>query len=386
MEADEVTGHPAPPVPPSPTPPESSDPTTAANDGAVSAFLPGTDEDEGADNPLRARARETIALIELLDRDGQVRQLMRVPAWPVKVGRSMDCDIVVDDPHVAAHHVTLQERDGVVWLVPQRTVNPVRIGRRRLPPEGHVALDGNTVVTLGTTPMRVRFSGEALAPEQPLRGPQHARGWRAVGLAALLVGGAGWVTFNEWLDTMPGTPLVSLLTVVLAAPLLLAAWSGLWALGSKLFTRHFAFWQHLEVSLQWSIVAMVSLSLGNVLSFSLSLPVLAAVGHAGAMAAIAMMVWRHLGIVLPQRRRGVGWAMAAVIGLAVVLDVAERRLHEQPIAGDLYLTTLQPPALRVAKPTSVEAFVQSARPLEKSLSRMARDRSDDAGADEDDEE
>ena len=94
----------------------------------------------------------------------------------------------------------------------------------------------------------------------------------------------------------------------------------------------------------------------------------------------------RLGLVLPQKRRGVGWAMVAVIGLALGLDVAERRFHEQPLAGDLYLTSLQPPALRLARPDSVDAFVQSARPLEKTLGRLAKDRGDDADVDDQDEE
>jgi hypothetical protein len=270
--------------------------------------------------------------------------------------------------------------------VPQRSVNPVRLGRRRLPPEGHVALDGNTVVTLGTTLMRVRFAGEALAPELPLRGPQHAQGWRALTLVALLVAVMAWVGFDEWLDTPPGTPFVTEVSMLLAAPLLLFAWSGLWAMGSKLFTRHFAFWPHLEVALSWVLVAMASLSLGNVLAFALSSPLMSDIGHGAALAAVAMMLWRHLGLVLPQRRRGVGWAVMAVILLALGLDVAERRFHEQPLAGDLYLTSLQPPALRLARPSTVDGFVLSARPLEKQLSRLARDKADDADEDYDEED
>jgi hypothetical protein len=370
--------------PPGAPPPDDAVP--AAPQALDSRLPPSADDGlDRTDSSLRARALETVALIELLDRDGQVRQIVRVPAWPVRIGRAIDCDVVVDDPHVAAHQATLQELDGVVWLVPQRSLNPVRIGRRRLPPEGHVALDASTVVTLGTTPMRVRFAGEALARELPLRGPQHAQGWRAAALVLLFAVGLGWVAFDQWLDTLPGTPVASQASMLLVAPVALFAWCGLWALGSKLFTRHFAFWPHLEVALFWSLAAMVSLGIGDVLAFSLSLPELASIGHAGALASFAMMLWRHLGLVLPQRRRGVGWAVLAVIGLALGLDVAERRFHEQPLAGDLYLTALQPPSLRLVHPSSVDGFVQSARPLEKQLGHLARDQGDDED-DEDDEE
>ncbi|OYU75487.1 MAG: hypothetical protein CFE45_32705, partial [Burkholderiales bacterium PBB5] len=53
------------------------------------------------------RPEDRIALIELLDRDGRVRRAVDVHAWPVRLGRAIDNTVVLDDPHVAAHHATL---------------------------------------------------------------------------------------------------------------------------------------------------------------------------------------------------------------------------------------------------------------------------------------
>ncbi len=52
-----------------------------------------------------------LALVEVLDRDGHVRQAVPVSQWPVTIGRAIDCDEVLDDPHVAARHATLAEED-----------------------------------------------------------------------------------------------------------------------------------------------------------------------------------------------------------------------------------------------------------------------------------
>ena len=69
-------------------------------------------ERHAARQPLPPRIRmETLALIETLDRDGQPRQILRVSQWPVRIGRAIDCDLVLDDPHVAAHHATLDWRE-----------------------------------------------------------------------------------------------------------------------------------------------------------------------------------------------------------------------------------------------------------------------------------
>ena len=77
---------------------------------------------------------ETLALIETLDRDGQPRQILRVSQWPVRIGRAIDCDLVLDDPHVAAHHVTLDLREDGLHVVPAATVNGVRLGRASVAP------------------------------------------------------------------------------------------------------------------------------------------------------------------------------------------------------------------------------------------------------------
>ncbi|HEY4956883.1 MAG TPA: FHA domain-containing protein, partial [Caldimonas sp.] len=52
-------------------------------------------------------AREPPALLEAIDRDGLVRQAWRIERWPFSIGRALDNDVVLSDPHVAPHHATL---------------------------------------------------------------------------------------------------------------------------------------------------------------------------------------------------------------------------------------------------------------------------------------
>ena len=48
-----------------------------------------------------------LALVEAVDRDGLVRQAWRIEQWPVTIGRALDNTVVLSDPHVAAHHATI---------------------------------------------------------------------------------------------------------------------------------------------------------------------------------------------------------------------------------------------------------------------------------------
>jgi hypothetical protein len=328
---------------------------------------------------------ETLALIELLDRDGQVRHVVRVTQWPVRIGRAIDCDVVLDDPHAAAHHASLVWGDDGVHVVPTPTVNGVSFGRSRIAAGSAPALPPSTLLTVGATTLRVRVAGEALAAEQPLAA-QQAQGRRAMWLVGLAVVATLWAGFEQWLGASPSASGTELTGVFLAIPIALGIWCGLWALGSKLFQRQFAFWPHLEVALFWPLVAVIVDAAAGQLAFALSVPLLAKIGRVAAIAALAMLLWRHLAIVLPQRRRAFALVIVGVLGLGGGLNIADRVRHQQPLVGSLYLGTISLPELRLARPVTADVFVQSAEPLQKSLSRWTKSGADDADTPEGDED
>ena len=71
-------------------------------------------------------SQHRLALIELVERDGRVRRSVEVRRWPVTLGRALECDIVLEDPHVAARHVTLQpDAEGALQMTVGATRNGV---------------------------------------------------------------------------------------------------------------------------------------------------------------------------------------------------------------------------------------------------------------------
>jgi len=71
---------------------------------------------------------QPLALLEVVDRDGLVRQAWRIEHWPVSIGRALDNTVVLSDPHVAAHHATLDLVDGVDGAPPRSSSAPARRG------------------------------------------------------------------------------------------------------------------------------------------------------------------------------------------------------------------------------------------------------------------
>ncbi|MEP6505777.1 MAG: FHA domain-containing protein [Betaproteobacteria bacterium] len=329
---------------------------------------------------------ETLALIELLDRDGQPRQTLRVSQWPVRVGRAIDCDLVIDDPHVAAHHADLVWREGGVHIEPAATVNGVRLGRATVAAGSTPRLPSTGLVTLGITTLRVRLAGEVLAPEVKLA-DLHLGERRNIGaLLALMIFAALWKALDLWVSSVPGESGSTLAGHYLGTPVALIVWCALWALGSKLFQHYFAFWPHLRLALFWLLVGLVAEAAAGQLAFALSMPWIAKLGRIVFVGAVAMLLWRHMSLVLPQRRQAFALAIASAVTVGGGLLLADRALLQQPLVGDLYLGTISLPAVRVAKPVSADAFVKSAQPLETALSRLAKpggEGDDDDSADDD---
>jgi hypothetical protein len=73
-----------------------------------------------------------------------------------------------------------------------------------------------------------------------------------------------------------------------------------------------------------------------------------------------------------------------VVGGGLLL--VARSVQQEPLVGDLYLGTISLPGVRLVKPVSADAFVKSAAPLEKTLSRWAKpgdEDAEDSGSDDD---
>lgn len=335
-----------------------------------------------------------LALIECLDRDGQVLRAETVTRWPVTIGRALDCDLVLDDPHVAARHLTLQPgADGGLQLQVGDTLNGVELAGAHLGAGGTAHLASGQTLRLGSTRLRLRLPGEALAPERPLARHQQ-REWAQAGRAAptvrwtTLLGWAllamAWLMAGHWLESDPGTPAVSYLTAGLGALTGVLAWSFFWAVGNKLFQRRLRFGEHLHLALRHLLLWLLLSAALPLAAYAVDVPLLARIDGYVGWGVIAALVYGHLARILPGHRQALGVGVAAfyltAMGLTTWFNV--QRLH-RPFS-ELYLATLPPPALRVAPLQPAQALIDDARDLRTRLDRQAaEDEAEDAGSDED---
>lgn len=319
-----------------------------------------------------------LAVVEVLDRDGHARLAVPVWRWPITIGRAVDCDVVLDDIHVAARHATIAEENGMLTLVAGDTVNGVRMGRARVASRGHVDLPAGEVFQLGATRLRVRRVVDDLAPERPMEEERSGLRARVIALAAALM---LWGAVTYWLNVDPGGRATDYLPAVLGLPLALAFWSGLWALGSKLFRHRFDFWPHAHIAYGYTLAMTVVAVALPIVAFSTGWALPSRIAGIVAAAVAWAMVRGHLALLLPLRPRVLGGVMTAlfVAGLSLFF-VRNYQLHDR-LFPQLYTATLGPPAIRVAPTVPTSQFIDESRRLKAVLDAHIGDEDDEGGMD-----
>lgn len=322
---------------------------------------------------------ERLALIEILDRDGSVHARVPVTAWPVRLGRGFDCDVVLDDPHLAAHHALITSDDAgqlVVQALP--SINGVRLGEHSVAIGSALSLPADGLLSLGASRIRIRRAGEALAPEKPLARVNATR-WLSLGLLAValllvLIG-------EQWLDAEPGRKLSEFLMPLFALPMSLTLWSLMWGLGSKLFQRHFIFLPHLRLALMFSLAIYAAGELLPGLAFATGWAWPSRIGALVQTALVLALVHAHLTLVLPNLRRVFAVAITALFVVGVGLGGFVNLQRQQRFFDELYTATIGPPALRLAPTISVERYLDETRTLKATLDRHAAEDDEDANDD-----
>ena len=343
-------------------------------------------------------ASAALAVVEVLDRHAgdvheshdhadtaPVRQTHLVNGWPLRIGRALDNELVLADPHSAPHHLRIDATATGPRLTVGDTRNGVQLGARRLAAGEQEALADTGApieLTVGRTVLRLRLPGHTLAAELPLEPapPRHQQAAPALAAGLALMAG---LQFTTWLDNDPDGWLRAAASMGLAGIVAAAVWSGLWALLSKTFTRRSRFGWHLRVFLYSGCALLVVGLLPNLLAFMFSLPVLADFGFVASYGVAAAAFYFHLLAVEPARPRLMRGVAVAGLVAALALTLWQNQQRSDHLGDDLYMTHLFPPALRLARPVSTDRFMEGAAALQAPLDRRAKEPGSGAAGDAD---
>lgn len=326
-------------------------------------------------NDRAAPGAHLLGLLEVFDRSGASVARLPVTAWPVTVGRALSADLVLDEGHVAAEHLRMDalETGGIVVSVLD-TINGVRHGKVWHTRGQQFAWNGEEDLDLGRLRLRLRLPGMPIAPEQRL--PQSP--WRSIGVTTALVA-ATLVTMvlQVWLQATDTAKLAqSAIPLVGGLTAALFAWAGLWALATKLFTKHPQFWRHVRIACAFSLMEATVSASAYALAFAFSWESLARFNFVFTTSVLAAGVFTHIAVIAPQRRRALMATMAAVTALGLAATMGSNWLQNKRASNQLYLSALFPPNWRIAPTVPVAQFITEAGSIRARLQERLDDPDD----------
>jgi len=317
---------------------------------------------------------EAVMVVEVLSGHHRVRARYRFApvggATQCTVGRSVACDVVLDDPFVAAVHARISvDAEGRVTVADLESVNGVVIAGQRRHGGEPAELDGDGMFRVGHTRLRVRTAREVVAPERPDRG---ASSWvsRGTELKVLAAGSAVSIAatlFEVWTSTtQPRELSTALVTTLLALLGLVGLWIALWALASRVAFGESRWVRHAVIVTVVYAVASVVTALVDVVNGALGLHLSPAVGPVVVAMSVAVALSAHLLNASPMRARfalGIGVTIPFVI-LATTLWTQARGQNRSPsYVGDRDL--IVPPALVMRRGESLDRFADDLIALRK---------------------
>lgn len=319
--------------------------------------------------------------VEHLHRDGSVLARVSVPERAenasVTIGRALDNDLILDDPHCAAHHARLEvAADGSARLLDLGSSNGIIAGRNKRARIHEVKNDDP--YRLGHTVIRVRSSEWPLAPERSLS--QRAV-WplALLGLALVLSYGA----WQLWLtDVQQKSPPYLYGLAGIAAGLCL--WSAMYALFGRLVTGVERFFSHLAIASAGYLSGTVILNFLQVLAFSMSWLWPVRITEPVVVIVAALTVRYHLRLADPRHWRTLRVGLVIVAALAIVIPIAQNWVSNQRLTNVQTLSSIEHPALRIAKPVPLQEFSTSAESLKARVDKARKNHEGDAdGSDSD---
>lgn len=324
-------------------------------------------------------------VVEVLDREGLARAVFKIREWPVRIGRSPGCEVVLDDTHVAAEHAELRWTESGPELNLLPSVNGGWLGDRRLAEGQPAALTGVALFQLGASHLRWRSVDAALAPEVPMLAHELKRVTRgALWLPVLLALFLGTQALEHWLSVDPDARWVDYAMPVLGSLAVVLGWAALWSLVNQVFRHRFPFGKHLRRALAWMLAITVIGYILPAVAYAFSWPRLMALDGLVFPIGGALLLWWHATLVWPRARRGIAVGLACMLFLGLGLQIANRS-EQQYWFGPSYLSALPPPQLRVVSAKPVSALIDELKPVQGQLDRMAKKDNDGAdGAGEED--
>jgi hypothetical protein len=319
----------------------------------------------GAANVASPAAANGPYYVEILARNGEVLQRLRIDALPIRIGRGYANDVILDDDYAApAHALAELDDDGCLVMRDLGTRNGISHGGRR---HASLALSGDTVARIGHTAVRIRSAAHPVAPELPDRTLHRWEGTLPGGAGVLLAGAVS--LFARWLSDIQYIELVRYVEALAWGVGAALLWSSAWAFANRLFGRHARLGRHLFVVGCGLLALSLWALLAGTLAYAFSLEAFTHYASHVATLLLAGVIYFHLCTIRPPHRLRYRWICAALALLGSGLILAGNVQRSGRYADELYMWVLLPPALRASRDHGIDQFMREVDGMQEGLDR-----------------
>ena len=297
-----------------------------------------------------------VMWIEVLSRDGTVAARSRIDRDEARIGRAFDNDVVVDDPHVAPHHLRIfRDEGGELVAEDLGSVNGLfsEHGAGRVP---RLALAREPGIRIGRTVLRVHDAAHPVAPEKPLTRPRAHASWAA----GLTLGLFAMILLVNWLDLTNQPSANSVLLPLLGLATVLAIWSGLWALLSRVFFGQAQYSVQLRIAVTACIALVIWDQIAKTFSFALAWREMSEYAGLGAWALLGATCVAHLHSISARHMRAAQVVVVVLIATGAAIQYFGKSEARNLVGQRATLGDLRPPGFRLAPPATSEEFFQRA--------------------------
>ena len=304
--------------------------------------------------------------IDVLSRHGEIAARSRIDAPEARIGRAFDNDVVIDDPHVAPHHIRIwREEDGGLVAEDLGTLNglyPEHGGQRVT----RLSLARAPGIRIGRTVLRVHDATRPVEPERLLTPPRaHARwsGALAIGLIAALL-------LVQWLGTTTQLSANILLLPILGLATGIAVWSALWAIQSRLFVGQARYALHLRIALTACLALVAWDQVAETVSFALASRGIAEYGGLAAWAILGGACYAHLRAIGTRHMNFAMSLVAALVLAGATLQYVGKSETQKLMGQRATLGDLKPPVFRATPLASADEFFQRAEGAKRKVDEL----------------
>jgi hypothetical protein len=308
--------------------------------------------------------------IEILNPDGSIKHRHNITHLPVRLGRAYDNDIILDDPHTAAHHAII-ERNQLDELVISdlESINGITLNHQREP---YFVVDGHNTYRLGRTRLRIRTRDFAINPEVIDNTNHRWEGWLpalvAMAIISLITLSSTWIAdlnernFSDYLEEV-----INMLVFALV-------WSGIWALLGRLFTGHPRFGRQLFIASCTLLAYEVWEWLSGILAYAFSWESLVTFNSHPMVFVTAIALYFHLttaGHKRPDRLKAYLLVLAIFSSSFILINKYQSSKHFTDV---LYMSSLYTPSLRMSQNQSISEFMDDMRTLQEKVDEQREDK------------